>query len=91
MSYEQPTPLKKFLQLRMPSTFFTLLTSWWLFTMIVNVSFKCRLTAYMVYTPEPPTTLKELLNEGYNIVIDKSKLSSYLSIFEKEERSLILR
>ncbi|EFA05145.1 hypothetical protein TcasGA2_TC015262 [Tribolium castaneum] len=89
-SYEQPVRLKQILGFRPQLTFLILLSSWWLFIMVTNVDFKSRMTAYMVYNPEPPTTLQELLSEGYHFVVDKTKYNSYLSIFVKEEQLLIM-
>nr|XP_015838136.1 PREDICTED: uncharacterized protein LOC107398477 [Tribolium castaneum] len=88
-SLEQPVIVGKILLNHKAS--FSLLASWWLFIMIINVVFKSRLTAHMIYPRVPPPTLDELLSEGYNFVGDKNRLSFYQQVFSDEEKSLFLK
>jgi hypothetical protein len=59
--------------------------------MIVNITFKSRMTALMVHTPIPQVSLTELLEDDYKIVIERSVTEGYLNMFIDEEKLFITR
>jgi hypothetical protein len=87
--FEQPVNVKNRFPKKVETPIFIILASWWIFSMIVNAIYKSKLSSLMVSTPTYRTTFGELVDEGYEIALDKTR--NYIQMFLEEEESLINR
>ncbi|CAH1379561.1 unnamed protein product [Tenebrio molitor] len=87
--FEQPVNVKNRFPKKVETPVFIILASWWIFSMIINAIYKSKLSSLMVSTPTYRTTFGELVDEGYEIALDKTR--SYIQMFLEEEESLINR
>jgi ABC-type amino acid transport substrate-binding protein len=88
-NFEQPVNPKRPAPVKW--TISILFVSWWLFSMIVGIIMKSRLTALMMHTPVPQATLTDLLNDKYQIMVDETVTKSYMSTFIDSENLFITR
>ncbi|KAJ3641566.1 hypothetical protein Zmor_028069 [Zophobas morio] len=63
--------------------------SWWIFALIVNVIYRSMLVSLMVQKPVEHVTLQDLVDQGYEIVLQKN--TTYMQIFLEPEERLINR
>ncbi|KAJ3641567.1 hypothetical protein Zmor_028069 [Zophobas morio] len=61
--------------------------SWWIFALIVNVTYRSMLVSLMVQKPMKHDTLQDLVEQGYKIVLSGNP--AYLQIFLAAEERLI--
>ncbi|KAJ3641572.1 hypothetical protein Zmor_028074 [Zophobas morio] len=63
--------------------------SWWIFALIVNVTYRSMLVSMMVQKPMKHDTLQDLVDQGYDIVLRKN--TTYMQMFLEAEERLINR
>jgi ABC-type amino acid transport substrate-binding protein len=85
--FEQPAKLRSLIPKKFCSTFLVFFSAWWIFSIVINTTYRSKLAASMISKPVMHVTLQELVDDGYEIVMDNSKKD--INVFVEEEQLLI--